>query len=118
MSTLPLEVHEVLEEEYRAMYDAEPEVVGYDAFEVLEEQGGWARKILASCGIALSAGEGDADIQATLKSLIDATADGGSCPESVVKLASSPAISASGLTLLANYESYFEEDETADEAAK
>jgi hypothetical protein len=65
MSTLPLEVHEVLEEEYVSMYGAAP--ADYDAFEIKDATG--ARRILTERGIAAD------DIQGALKQFVDGSLD-------------------------------------------
>ena len=52
MSTLPLEVHEVLEEEYETRYGARPPSPPAGALYASEQiiDQSWARSILGACG--------------------------------------------------------------------
>jgi hypothetical protein len=65
MSTLPLEVHEVLEEEFHAVHGTAP--ADYDAFEVKDAEG--AKRILRGCGIETD------DVAGVLKELVDGRRD-------------------------------------------
>src|ERR1700686_2086323 len=92
MSKLPLEVHEVLEEEYVSMYgrlDTPP--ADYTTNDVIDER--WARAVLEGCGIDVSAGVID-----TLNALV---AKGG-----LERLKGSPAITDCGIDLITNYNDY------------
>src|SRR2546430_15170086 len=65
MATLPLEVHEVLEEEYASMYGVAP--ADYDAFEIRDAEA--ARTILRDRGI------GAENVEAVLKQMVDGQQD-------------------------------------------
>ena len=89
MTSLPLDVHEVLEQEYEALHGdlgAMPSVE-YAAADVLDD--GWAQAILRTCGIH------GATLDA-LNKLVKSGAD-------IARLKSSPQISASGRELLGLY---------------
>jgi hypothetical protein len=94
MSTLPLEVHEVLEEEYRAMHGAPSgQTVDYASLEMLDEP--WACSILRACEPDVTPG----NVRERLAAIIDA----GSKPESLAK---SPELTETGKTILAGYDDY------------
>jgi len=101
MSTLPLEVHEVLEEEYRTMHDGGPEVVGYGVFEIIDLP--WARGILCSCGVKPEDLNGPGDIETVLSEFV-------SGKRRVADLEKAAAMSDTGRTLLADYAEYSGED--------
>jgi hypothetical protein len=100
MATLPLEVHEVLEDEYRTIYDAEPPDVPLDTFEFLDLP--WACSILAQCGIDRSQLGNEEQVSAALRCLLN-------CGKPSA-LAASPALTASGATYLRNYGKYDESE--------
>jgi hypothetical protein len=91
MSTLPLEVHEVLEEEYRARYNADI-AAGY---EVIAGQEANARKILSACGVADDALASPEMIAACVLEYAEGR-------RSIADLGKSPQITAKGRTLLEN----------------
>src|SRR5262245_14743551 len=107
MSTLPLEVHEVLEEEYRSMYagsgEAEPERVDYDQCEILEEQDDWARAILTAVGVPAESVRTVDGIKNVLKAYVN---DG----KGIAKLEDSPALTECGRSILGDYDDYAEEE--------
>src|SRR5258706_5317846 len=92
MSKLPLEVHEVLEEEYVSMYGPlEIPSSDYAKDDIIDER--WALAVLEGCKIDVSAGVID-----TLNALVAKGA-----PES---LKGSPAITECGISLIANTNDY------------
>ncbi len=104
MATLPLELHEVLEDEYRSMYDREPETVDYAAFEIVDEQEGWARSILCACKVD----RGDVSTPDAIKSVLAQFVDG---KRAVSALANSPVISDTGRAILSAYAQYAKEEQ-------
>src|SRR5258705_8904285 len=99
MSTLPLEVHEVLEEEYDAIHGPLPcDGFLYCAEDLLDA--GWARRVLERCGVAC-------DSPDLLTALNDLVAKGG---DELQKLANSASITESGRMLLNDAAKYAEED--------
>jgi hypothetical protein len=94
-SVLPLEVHEVLEEEYRTIYDEEPPPsVASNQFEILDCK--WACTILEKCGVDRSKlGTPDA-VAAILGGFVDGN-------QNIKALKSSPALSNAGRQLLKDY---------------
>jgi hypothetical protein len=92
MSSLPFEVHEVLEQEYVSMYGAvdvpPPE---YGAGDIIDDA--WARAVCAACGVDAGGG-----VVAALNSLVKA-------PD-VKKLRVSPAITDTGRDLIDRYDEY------------
>src|SRR5207244_4021195 len=99
MSTLPLEVHEVLEEEYRAMYGTAPgaAAVDYASFQILDEA--WACSILRACNPDVTS----ANLGEKLASLVNSEQK----PEALAK---SPVFSSTGRMILANYDDYVREE--------
>ena len=99
MSTLPLEVHEVLEEEYRAMYGTAPgaATVDYASFQILDEA--WACSILRACNPDVTL----ANLGEKLASLVNSEKK----PEALAK---SPVFSSTGRMILANYDDYLKEE--------
>lgn len=96
MSTLPLEVHEVIEEEYVSMYGRlalPPSKSNYTAEQIRNESR--ARRILATCGIA-----GPPVLEA-LNALVATDS-----PAELRKLAESPHISDAAKALLDDYEQH------------
>src|SRR5258708_23334262 len=92
MSKLPLEVHEVLEEEYTSMYGPiDLPSSDYTPDDIIDER--WARSVLDECNIDVSAG-----VVAALNALV---ATGG-----VAGLRESQAITDCGLDLIENYDNY------------
>ena len=89
MSSLPLDVHEVLEQEYVALHGDLGPMPGeqYEEQDIVDDA--WAQSILRACGIA----------GGTLEALKKLVADGAE----IAKLAKSPQISQSGQKLLAIY---------------
>jgi hypothetical protein len=93
MSSLPFEVHEVLEQEYVSMHgplDVPPPQ--YTKDDIIDDA--WARGILAACGIPLI---GD-DVVSTLNGLVTA--------KDLQKLHQSPAITDTGRDLIDRYDVY------------
>ena len=98
MSTLPLDVHEVLEEEYCAMYGAAPgAAVDYASFQILDEA--WACSILRACDPDTTV----ANLRDKLISLVNADRK----PEALAK---SPVFSSTGRMILADYDDYAKEE--------
>jgi hypothetical protein len=92
MSTLPFEVHEVLEQEYVSMYgDLEVPPPEYGPNDIIDEA--WARNVCAACGADCSTG-----IVAALNALV-ASSD-------LSQLRESPAITDTGLDLIDHYDEY------------
>ncbi|HXH39297.1 MAG TPA: patatin-like phospholipase family protein, partial [Thermoanaerobaculia bacterium] len=93
MSSLPLEVHEVLEEEYVSMYGPIDRPTSGSKYEgdVIDEP--WARAIFGDCGI-----DPGSDIEAALNTLIDAG--------NMEKLCNSRALTDSGRAMIAGYDDY------------
>src|SRR5437773_654373 len=89
MATLPLEVHEVLEEEYASMYGVAP--ADYDAFEIRDAEA--ARTILRDRGI------GAENVEAALVNTTQKPT-----------LEKSPALSPMGRMILKDYDSYADEN--------
>jgi len=89
MSTLPLEVHEVLEQEYVSMYGAlETPPPYYDAEQVVDAA--WAREIFTACGLKMPD-----DIVAGLNALL--------AKPDLKKLKTSLAITDNGRNLITHY---------------
>jgi hypothetical protein len=94
-SLLPLEVHEVLEEEYRTIYDEEPPPpVPSNQFEILDFK--WACHILEKCGFDRSKLGTPADVTGILGGFVDET-------QKINVLKSSPALSNAGRQLIKDY---------------
>src|SRR3954452_11918518 len=94
MPTLPLEVHEVLEEEYASMYGSidRPETGAlYRAEDVIDE--GWAKAIFQDCNIDPANG--------VLAALNDLVVNG-----PMQKLCNSRALTDSGKAMIAGYDDY------------
>lgn len=92
MSMLPLEVHEVLEEEYVSMYGPlDVPSSDYTKDDIIDER--WARAVLEGCKIDVSAG-----VIAALNGLVARGA--------LDSLQGSPAITDCGLDLIRNYSHY------------
>jgi len=94
MPTLPLEVHEVLEEEYASMYgsiDRPPTGALYRDGDVIDE--GWARAILQDCKID--------PVNGLIAALNDLVVKG-----PMTKLCNSRALSDSGKSMIADYDEY------------
>lgn len=91
MSSLPLEVHEVLEEEYHLKYDDSLPAVAYQQFTVVDA--GWACSILKTCGFA---DVKPSTVDAKLAEIVNGHADVGA-------LSRSPVIGSSGSKLLADF---------------
>jgi len=94
MPTLPLEVHEVLEEEYASMYgsiDRPPTGALYRDGDVIDE--GWARAILQDCKID--------PVNGVIAALNDLVVNG-----PMDKLCNSRALSDSGKSMIADYDDY------------
>src|SRR4051812_22994555 len=92
MSSIPFEVHEVLEQEYVSMHgplDVLPPEYGDD--DIIDPA--WARAVFEACGIAI----GD-DVAAALNLLVGAN--------DLSSLSASPALTAAGRDLLAHYDDY------------
>jgi len=102
MSTLPLEVHEVLEEEYRTMHDGGPEVIGYGDFEIIDES--WARGILCASRVKREDVSTPGDITNVLGEFVSGT-------RPVADLGKAAAMSDTGRTLLKDYKEYSGEDQ-------
>jgi patatin-like phospholipase len=99
MSTLPLEVHEVLEEEYVSIYGRlalPPSKSNYTAEQILDESR--ARRILATCGIAVPT------VLEALNALVATDS-----PAELRKLAELPHISDAAKALLDDYEQHIKE---------
>ncbi|MEA2239318.1 MAG: hypothetical protein QOC81_4042 [Thermoanaerobaculia bacterium] len=96
MPTLPLELHEVLEEEYVSMYGSllRP-VPKYSPADIKDERG--AIRILAECGLPTDPN----NLVDVLNALVDAKS-----PDSLRKLESSPSFTEVGKALLAGYDDY------------
>jgi hypothetical protein len=94
-AALPLEVHEVLEEEYRTIYDEEPPPpVSSTTFEILDPK--WACSILEDCGFQRSKlGTPDA-IAAVLAEFVRGKQD-------IKALKKSPVLSNAGRKLISDY---------------
>jgi hypothetical protein len=93
MTSLPLELYQVLEGEYTSMYGPlERPPSTYTAADVLDLR--WARSILHQCGLAVSAEE--AGVAAELSKLVTGE-------DSLGGLAASPAMTRKGKQLLAEY---------------
>jgi hypothetical protein len=96
MSTLPLEVHEVLEEEYVSMYGSPSgDPVDHATFVVLDKA--WACSILRACDVEADA----ANIAERLAALVNA--------EQKPALEKSPALSSTGRMILKDYDNYADE---------
>jgi hypothetical protein len=94
MSSLPFEVHEVLEQEYVSMYgDLEVPSPKYGPDDIIDEA--WARAVCAACGADCSAG-----IVAALNALVDS--------RDLSQLRESPAITDTGRDLIDHYAEYTE----------
>src|SRR3954463_3369777 len=94
-SLLPLEVHEVLEEDYRKIYEGDPPPpVASNQFEILDFK--WARHILGKCGFDRSELGSPAQVTAILAGFIDGT-------QKIKRLESSPALSNAGRKLIKDY---------------
>ncbi|MCU1246134.1 MAG: conserved rane protein of unknown function, partial [Acidobacteria bacterium] len=93
MSSVPLDVHEVLEQEYVSMYGDLETVPGprYGASDLLDPS--WTRVLLSSC--SLDPGN---DLLAALNQLVDG--------DGLQKLCASPAMSKTGQELLGDYDDY------------
>jgi hypothetical protein len=94
MATLPLELHEVLEEEYASMYGSidRPETGAlYRAEDVTDE--GWARAILQDCNIE--------PVNGVVVTLNDLVVNG-----PMDKLCNSRALTDSGKSMIADYDEY------------
>src|SRR5882762_2165076 len=108
MSTLPLNVHEVLEQEYVSMYGPLGNVPPpeYRTSDVVDEP--WARAILSACGFT------ETDVFDTLNAFISSNAippQTEPAPAKLTaaqlkKLAQSPAITDNGRELIKRYASY------------
>jgi hypothetical protein len=96
MSSLPLEVHEVLEEEYRTIYDEEPPPpVASNQFEILDFK--WACAILEKCGFDRGKLGSPAEVTAILAGLVDDRT------QKIKVLKKSPALSNAGRQLIDDY---------------
>src|SRR2546430_15753901 len=104
MAILPLELHDVLEDEYRTLYDQEPEAVDYAAFVVLDEQTNFARSILSSCGVDRN----DMTTTDAIGSVLAQFVDG---KRSVFALEQSPVITETGRLILDAYAKYAKEED-------
>ncbi|MEA2326378.1 MAG: hypothetical protein QOE68_1337, partial [Thermoanaerobaculia bacterium] len=94
-SALPLEVHEVLEEEYRTIYDEEPPpLVSSATFEILDPK--WACSILEDCGFHRSKLGTPAAITAVLAEFVLGKQD-------IKALKKSPVLSSAGRKLISDY---------------
>jgi hypothetical protein len=92
MSSLPFEVHEVLEQEYVSMYgDLEVPPPQYTSDDIIDEA--WARAVCASCGADCSAG-----IVPALNALV--------ASRDLSQLRESPAITDTGRDLIDHYDEY------------
>jgi len=92
MSSLPFEVHEVLEQEYVSMYgDLDVPLPQYGSDDIIDEA--WANAICAACGVDCSAGT-----VATLNALV--------ASRDLSQLRVSPAITDSGRDLIDHYDEY------------
>jgi hypothetical protein len=92
MSKLPLEVHEVLEEEYVSMYGPlEVPSSDYTTDDIIDDR--WARAVLEGCKVDVSAG-----VIAALNALVAKGA--------LESLQGSPAITDCGIDLIINYNDY------------
>ena len=92
MSSLPFEVHEVLEQEYVSMYgDLEVPSPKYGPGDIIDEA--WARAVCAACGADCSGG-----IVAALNALVDS--------RDLSQLRGSPAITDTGRDLIEHYDEY------------
>ena len=94
MSSLPYEVHEVLEQEYVSMYgpiDVPP--ADYSASDIIDEP--WAKAILLACGLDATAG-----VVATLNQLV--------AGRDLKSLLDSPAITDTGRDLINRHDVYTE----------
>jgi hypothetical protein len=97
-SVLPLEVHEVLEEEYRTIYDEEPPPsVRANQFEILDPK--WACAILEKCGFDRSNLQSPEKVTEILAGLVDGT-------QPIKALKASPALSNAGRKLLKDYSKF------------
>jgi hypothetical protein len=103
MSSLPLQVHEVLEQEYVSMYGPlgeERPSADYTPDQITDRN--WACTILAICGFPPASDEGSA-IAATLNGIVSATG-----AETIAKLERSPSMTSEGKLLIAQYEAHQE----------
>jgi Patatin-like phospholipase len=103
MATLPLEVHEVLEEEYRTLYDEEPPSVECDEFQLLDWK--WACSILEMCGVDKKDVGDEAHVVKVLEDFVH-----GKRPVSA--LANSPTLTGTGRTLIDERGKYEECNQT------
>jgi hypothetical protein len=113
MSSLPFDVHEVLEQEYVSMYgplDGVPPPE-YAPSDIVDEP--WARKILSDCQFT------ESTVLATLNGFISSAKPGETVPAATTltavqlkKLARSPAITANGRDLIKRYAGYTAGDTT------
>src|SRR3954469_11608417 len=94
MSSLPFEVHEVLEQEYVSMYgDLDVPPPEYGAKDIIDPA--WARAVCDACGVDCGAG-----LEATLNALVDS--------RDLSQLRESPAITDTGRDLIDHYSDYTE----------
>src|SRR5258708_20349464 len=92
MSSLPFEVHEVLEQEYVSMYgDLKVPPPEYGDGDIIDEA--WARAVCDACGVGCSAG-----IVAALNTLVGS--------RDLSQLHESPAITDTGRDLIDHYDEY------------
>src|ERR1044072_7506590 len=97
MSTLPLEVHEVLEEEYRAVHHADPtSKIGYEDFEVIDRDS--AKSVLLGCGVPKQDLESKSG-EDVLKEFVEGKRD-------IKSFANSSAISSTGRRILKDRDKY------------
>src|SRR3954453_11308266 len=94
MSSLPFEVHEVLEQEYVSMYgDLDVPPPEYGAKDIIDPA--WARAVCDACGVDCGAG-----LEAALDALVDS--------RDLSRLRESPAITDPGRDLIDHYGDYTE----------
>jgi len=97
MATLPLDVHEVLEQEYEARYQSAPPPLPtgalYDADQIIDPT--WARSILVDCHLD--------DPKQTVLALLNALVSNGS---GIGNLVDSPVLSQNGVTMVENHAEY------------
>jgi hypothetical protein len=103
MSSLPLDVHEVLEEEYVSMYgDLRTPGSSYTADDIRDENS--ARSILVICGIEVPDPIPPGSAKEVLRDTLNGFVEKGR-PD-LDKLCASPAITRTGTELLSGYEKY------------
>jgi len=108
MATLPLDVYEVLEQEYDAHYPhdpraASPQGAHYDEKQIIDDA--FARSILIDCGL-------DANEKAPIELLLNTQLiDAG---DKIARLIASPVLTKNGMTMVKRYDEYVKDKSGAD----